>query len=84
MGGRGGLGGIGEIGGTGRKGVPHWNGNSIYIFLFWEKRGFSPNFHIHVSVSCGPLRASKHIRANVFPLAENKLEKLRSYYAALT
>jgi hypothetical protein len=34
--------------------------------------------------SCGPLRASKHIRANVFPLAENKLEKLRSYYAALT
>ncbi len=36
-------------------------------------------------LSCGPLRASKHIRANVFPLAENKLEKLRScYYAALT
>ena len=37
--------------------------------------------------SCGPLRASKHIRANVFPLAENKLEKLRRHlyvYAALT
>jgi hypothetical protein len=25
--------------------------NPIYIFLFWELRGFSPNFHIHVSVS---------------------------------
>jgi hypothetical protein len=23
----------------------------IYIFLFWELRGLSPNFHIHVSVS---------------------------------
>jgi hypothetical protein len=37
--------------------------------------------------SCGPLRASKHIWANVFPLAENKLEKLRRHhyvYAALT
>jgi hypothetical protein len=21
-----------------------------FIFLFWEFRGFSPNFHIHVSV----------------------------------
>jgi hypothetical protein len=29
----------------------HCNGNSVYIFLFWELRGFSPNFHIHVSVS---------------------------------
>jgi hypothetical protein len=23
----------------------------IYAFLFWELRGLSPNFHIHVSVS---------------------------------
>ena len=23
----------------------------IYVFLFWELRGLSPNFHIHVSVS---------------------------------
>jgi len=39
----------------------------------------------YAQVSCGPLRASKHIRANVFPLAENKLEKLRRHhYAALT
>ncbi len=30
---------------------PHCNGNSVYIFLFWELHGFSPNFHIHVSVS---------------------------------
>jgi hypothetical protein len=27
------------------------NENPIYIFLFWELRGLSPNFHIHVSVS---------------------------------
>jgi hypothetical protein len=29
----------------------HCNGNSVYIFLFWELHGLSPNFHIHVSVS---------------------------------
>jgi hypothetical protein len=29
----------------------HCNGNSVYIFLFWELRGLSHNFHIHVSVS---------------------------------
>jgi hypothetical protein len=29
----------------------HCNGNSVYMFLFWELRGLSPNFHIHVSVS---------------------------------
>ncbi len=23
----------------------------IYVFLFWELRGLSPNFHVHVSVS---------------------------------
>ncbi len=28
----------------------HCNENPI-VFLFWELRGFSPNFHIHVSVS---------------------------------
>jgi hypothetical protein len=25
--------------------------NPIYVFLFWELRNLSPNFHIHVSVS---------------------------------
>ncbi len=25
--------------------------NPIYVFLFWELRGLSPNSHIHVSVS---------------------------------
>jgi hypothetical protein len=25
--------------------------NPIYVFLFWELRGLSPNFHFHVSVS---------------------------------
>ena len=29
----------------------HCNENPIYIFLFWELRSLSPNFHIHVSVS---------------------------------
>ncbi len=29
----------------------HCNGNSVYIFRFWELRGLSPNCHIHVSVS---------------------------------
>ncbi len=27
---------------------PHYNENHIYVFLFWELRGLSPNFHIHV------------------------------------
>jgi hypothetical protein len=27
------------------------NENPIYVFLFWELHGLSPNFHIHVSVS---------------------------------
>jgi hypothetical protein len=30
---------------------PHCNGNSVYMFLFWELRGLSSNFHIHMSVS---------------------------------
>jgi hypothetical protein len=29
----------------------HCNENPIYVFLFWELHGLSPNFHIHVSVS---------------------------------
>ncbi len=29
----------------------HCNENLIYIFLFWELRGLSPNFHVCVSVS---------------------------------
>ncbi len=31
--------------------IAHCNGNFVYIFLFWELRGLSPNFYIHVSVS---------------------------------
>ncbi len=31
--------------------VVHCNGNSVYIFIFWELRGLSPDFHIHVPVS---------------------------------
>ncbi len=29
----------------------HCNEEPIYVFLFWELRGLSPDFHIHVSVS---------------------------------
>ena len=29
----------------------HCKENPIYVFLFCELRGLSPNFHIHVSVS---------------------------------
>ncbi len=29
----------------------HCKKNSIYVFLFWELRGCSLNFHIHVSLS---------------------------------
>ncbi len=29
----------------------HCKENPICVFLFWELRGLSPNFHIHVSVS---------------------------------
>ncbi len=29
----------------------HCNENPIYVFLFWELRGLSPNFQINVSVS---------------------------------
>jgi hypothetical protein len=29
----------------------HCKENRICVFLFWELRGLSPNFHSHVSVS---------------------------------
>jgi hypothetical protein len=29
----------------------HCHENPTYVVLFWEMRGLSPNFHIHVSVS---------------------------------
>jgi hypothetical protein len=31
--------------------ILHCHKNPIYVFFFWELRGLSPNFHIHVSVS---------------------------------
>ncbi len=30
-----------------RENCTHCNGNSVYVFLFWELHGLSPNFHIH-------------------------------------
>ncbi len=32
----------------------HCNENPVYAFLFWELRGLSPNFHIHVSQDRSP------------------------------
>jgi hypothetical protein len=29
----------------------HCKEHSIYVFLFWELRSLSPNFHIHVSMN---------------------------------
>ncbi len=29
-------------------GLKHCNENPIYVFIFWELRGLSPNCHIHV------------------------------------
>jgi hypothetical protein len=29
----------------------HSKENPVYVFIFWELRGLSPNFHIPVSVS---------------------------------
>jgi hypothetical protein len=29
----------------------HCKENPIHVFLFWELRGLSPNFHIHVSLN---------------------------------
>ncbi len=43
----------------------HCNGNNVYIFLFWELRGLSPNFHILVSVSVLYIpRIGPHISSN--------------------
>jgi hypothetical protein len=43
----------------------HCKENTTYVFLFWELRGLSPNFHIHVSVSDSYIpRISPH---TVFP-----------------
>ncbi len=44
------------------------NENPINVFLFWELRGLSPNFHIHVSVSY--LYTYSQDRSTYFPAAE--------------
>jgi hypothetical protein len=46
----------------------HCNGNSVYVFLLWELRGLSLNFHIHVSVS--DLYIPRIDPHTVFPPAE--------------
>jgi hypothetical protein len=34
---------------------PHCKENPSYVFLSWELRGLSPNFHIHIHVSVSDL-----------------------------
>jgi hypothetical protein len=41
-------------------------GKSQYVLLFWELRGLSPNFHMHVSANDIIFPGSVHI----FPAAE--------------
>jgi hypothetical protein len=48
----------------------HYNENPMYVFLFWELRGRSPNFHIHVSVS--DLHIPRIGPPTYFPLQENR------------
>jgi hypothetical protein len=40
-----------HIGEYGVLDISRSNENLIYVFLFWELRGLSPNFHIHVYVN---------------------------------
>ncbi len=39
-----------NLGNFGIKFISTATKNPIYVFLFWELRGLSPNFHIYVSV----------------------------------
>ncbi len=42
--------------------VLHCKENPIYVFLFWELHGLSPNIHIHLSVcDLYILRIGSHI-----------------------
>jgi hypothetical protein len=58
----------------------HCNGNSVYIFLFWELRDLSPNFYIHVSVSDLYIPRIVHI----FPPAEKADPPIVGIYNSLT
>ncbi len=46
-------------------------GKSIYVFLFWELRGLSPNFHIHVLLSDLYI---PRIGPPIFPAAEQQTD----------
>ncbi len=48
----------------------HCKENPIYVFLFWELRGLSPNFHIHLSVSDLYTVLYSQDRSSYFPAAE--------------
>jgi hypothetical protein len=54
----------------------HCKENAIYVFLFWELRGLSPNFHIHVFLSdlCIP-----RIGPPIFPAAEQQTDPGNKY-----
>ena len=62
----------------------HCNENPIYVFLFLELRGLSPNFHIHVSVSdlCISMDRSTYW---YFPAAEyRQTDPILEIYKSLT
>jgi hypothetical protein len=44
--------------------APHCKENPIYVFLFWELHGLSPNFHIHVAVSYFMYYQDRSLRQN--------------------
>jgi hypothetical protein len=49
--------------------APHCNGNSIYVLLFLELRGLSPNFYIHVS-AVSDLQYIFRGSVHIFPATE--------------
>jgi hypothetical protein len=51
-----------------RRYILHCKENTIYVLLFWELRGLSPNFNFHVSVS--NLCIYTQDQSTYFPAAE--------------
>ncbi len=48
---------------------PHCNENPIYVFLFWELRSLSPNFHIHTFMCLWAIYIFPGL-VHIFPAAE--------------
>jgi hypothetical protein len=48
--------------------IAYCNENLIYVFLFWELRGLSPNFNFHIHVSVSDLYIPRAV--HIFPAEE--------------